>query len=151
VDVDPPHHPDGRAALHGGRGGNRQGVDQPAGHYRQPERGGGRALSRLAARHRNLNGGDVMQISGATALITGGGSGLGAATARALAGKGARVALFDLNGAAAEAVASELGGIAVTGNVASEDDVQNLLATTEAALGAPRILVNCAGIGGARR
>lgn len=92
-----------------------------------------------------------MKIAGSSALVTGAGSGLGAATARLLACLGARVHVFDRDGAAAESVATEIGGIAIAGDVTSEEDAAR--AVDEAA-GAPdglRILVNCAGIGTAGR
>ncbi|WP_315835843.1 SDR family NAD(P)-dependent oxidoreductase [Bradyrhizobium prioriisuperbiae] len=90
-----------------------------------------------------------MKLDNLSVLITGGGSGLGAATARAMAAKGARVAVFDLNTADAEAVASEIGGLAITGDVTSEEQVRAAVAQSEARHGIPRILVNCAGIGDA--
>lgn len=92
-----------------------------------------------------------MKIEGMVAIVTGGGSGLGAATARQLAKQGARVAVFDLNAEAATAVTDEIGGIGITCNVSDETVVQSALETTISSLGAPRILVNCAGIGGAQR
>ena len=61
-----------------------------------------------------------MKLSGAAAIVTGGGSGLGRATAEALAAKGARVAIFDLNPAAAEEAAKAVGGPAIVGDVADE-------------------------------
>jgi NAD(P)-dependent dehydrogenase (short-subunit alcohol dehydrogenase family) len=85
------------------------------------------------------------------ALITGGASGLGAATARALAARGAKVALLDVNLDAATALAAELGGIGLKCDVTSEDSVTAALAAAEAAHGPARILVNCAGIGNAAR
>jgi NAD(P)-dependent dehydrogenase (short-subunit alcohol dehydrogenase family) len=60
-----------------------------------------------------------MKIQGAAAIVTGGGSGLGRATAEALAAKGAKVAVFDLNAEAANAVASAIGGLAVVCDVAA--------------------------------
>lgn len=90
-----------------------------------------------------------MNLTGVSALVTGGGSGLGAATARALAAKGAKVAVMDLNKPHAEKVAAEIGGLAVAGNVASEDDGKAALAAAAAAHGVVRVLVNCAGIGNA--
>ncbi|SIS52908.1 NAD(P)-dependent dehydrogenase, short-chain alcohol dehydrogenase family [Roseivivax lentus] len=88
-----------------------------------------------------------MQISGHVAIISGGGSGLGAATARALADKGARVAIFDLNAEAAEAVAAEIGGAGFAVDVSDSAAVADAVAGAIAALGqAPRIAVNCAGI-----
>lgn len=92
-----------------------------------------------------------MKLEGIVAIVTGGGSGLGAATARQLASKGARVALFDLNAKGAEEVANEINGVGIACNVTDEQAVQSALEQTTSALGAPRILVNCAGIGGAHR
>ncbi len=89
-----------------------------------------------------------MEISGTTALVTGGASGLGAATARCLAENGATVIVFDLDAAAAEALAAEIGGVAVAGDVTDEAAVT---AALNAAGSPPRIIVNCAGIGTAGR
>jgi len=83
------------------------------------------------------------------AVVTGGASGLGAATARALAAKGAKVALFDMNEEKGEALAAELGGVFCKVNVTSEEDVDAGFAKARAAHGQERILVNCAGIGNA--
>lgn len=83
-----------------------------------------------------------MDIKGQTAIVTGGASGMGAATARALAAAGAKVALWDMNEEAAAKVAQECGGTAVSCDVTSEDSVKAALARA----GAPRLLVNCAGI-----
>ena len=92
-----------------------------------------------------------MNIDGVTALVTGGSSGLGAATARALAAKGARVTILDRNAEAGAAVAAEIGGIFAPCDVADPDSATAALAASRAAFGVPRILVNCAGIGGAGR
>ncbi|SDO11217.1 3-hydroxyacyl-CoA dehydrogenase [Phyllobacterium sp. OV277] len=92
-----------------------------------------------------------MNIQGQTAIVTGGGSGLGAATARALAEKGAKVALFDINLDAAQKVASEIGGLAVACNVSSADHAQRAVTDVADKLGTTRILVNCAGIANAGR
>jgi len=92
-----------------------------------------------------------MQVKGHTAIVTGGGSGLGAGTARLLAEKGARVALLDVNLAGAEAVAKETGGIAVHCDVANAESGAKAVAAVIETLGIPRILVNCAGIGPAAR
>ena len=92
-----------------------------------------------------------MRISGAAAIVTGGGSGLGRATAEALAAKGARVAVFDLNPGAAEEAAKAVGGLALVGDVADEASASAAIAKAEAAHGPARILVNCAGIGTATR
>jgi NAD(P)-dependent dehydrogenase (short-subunit alcohol dehydrogenase family) len=84
-----------------------------------------------------------------TAIVTGGASGLGEATARALAAHGVKVGIFDLNEERGEAVAKELGGAFAKVNVTSEADVDAGFATIRAALGQERILVNCAGTGNA--
>ena len=87
-----------------------------------------------------------MQINGLAAVVTGGASGLGAATAARLASLGAKVALFDLNAEAGEAHAKEIGGKFFTVNVTDEASVEAALEAAEAAHGKARILVNCAGI-----
>lgn len=92
-----------------------------------------------------------MDISGLSALVTGGASGLGEATARALAAQGARVTVLDRDAARAQAVAAEIGGIAALADVTSEPEVSAALDAATAAHGAPRIVVNCAGIGTAGR
>lgn len=84
-----------------------------------------------------------------SAIVTGGASGLGAATARALAAQGVRVALFDLNVEKGEALARELGGVFCQVNVTSEAEVEAGFAKARAAIGQERILVNCAGTGNA--
>lgn len=91
-----------------------------------------------------------MEISANTpAVVTGGASGLGAATARALAAKGAKVAIFDMNVEKGEALAAEIGGVFCKVNVTSEEDVDAGFAKAREAHGQERILVNCAGIGNA--
>ena len=92
-----------------------------------------------------------MKLTGVAAIVTGGGSGLGRATAEALAAKGAKVAIFDLNPAAAEEAAKALGGLAVAGDVADEASVGAAIAKAAAAHGPARVLVNCAGIGVGKR
>jgi NAD(P)-dependent dehydrogenase (short-subunit alcohol dehydrogenase family) len=92
-----------------------------------------------------------MQIAGHAALVTGGASGLGAATARALAKGGAQVALLDLNEALAKAVADEIGGISVRCDVADAASAEGAVAEARTRHGAARILVNCAGIATAER
>ncbi|MEQ1949880.1 3-hydroxyacyl-CoA dehydrogenase [Mesorhizobium sp. CN2-181] len=87
-----------------------------------------------------------MDISGQTALVTGGGSGLGEATARALAAKGARVAVLDIGLERAEAVARDIGGFAASCDVSSAEGAEAAIAKTAEAIGPARILVNCAGI-----
>jgi NAD(P)-dependent dehydrogenase (short-subunit alcohol dehydrogenase family) len=88
-----------------------------------------------------------MQIEGVSALVTGGGSGLGEASARALAEAGARVAILDFNQEAAQAVAGEIGGIAIRCDVASAESAEAAIAEAADRHGAARILVNCAGVG----
>jgi NAD(P)-dependent dehydrogenase (short-subunit alcohol dehydrogenase family) len=92
-----------------------------------------------------------MQIKGHAAIVTGGGSGLGAASARALAAAGAKVAVLDINEAAAEAVAAEIGGLAVRCDVSDAASGEAAVASARIAHGPARILVNCAGIGPAAR
>ncbi|MDY0013123.1 MAG: SDR family NAD(P)-dependent oxidoreductase [Rhodocyclaceae bacterium] len=87
-----------------------------------------------------------MDIRGLSALVTGGASGLGAATARALAAAGARVALLDFNEEGAKAVAAEIGGIAVKCDVTDGASAEAAVAVAREAHGAARILVNCAGV-----
>jgi NAD(P)-dependent dehydrogenase (short-subunit alcohol dehydrogenase family) len=81
------------------------------------------------------------------AVVTGGASGLGEASARALAAKGAKVALFDLNEERGRQVADEIGGIAIRVDVSDEASVDEGFARARAAHGQERVLVNCAGIG----
>ena len=92
-----------------------------------------------------------MDIRNNAAVVTGGASGIGAATARALAARGARVAVLDRNAAGAQSVAAEIGGIAATCDVTSEADVLAALAQSRNAHGPLRIVIHCAGIGTAGR
>jgi NAD(P)-dependent dehydrogenase (short-subunit alcohol dehydrogenase family) len=92
-----------------------------------------------------------MQVKGHSALITGGGSGLGAATARALAAAGAKVAILDVNMDNAQKVAKETGGIAIKCDVADASSAEGAVAEARATNGPSRILINCAGIGPAAR
>jgi NAD(P)-dependent dehydrogenase (short-subunit alcohol dehydrogenase family) len=85
--------------------------------------------------------------SSIAAVVTGGASGLGAATARRLASKGVRVALFDFNAETGEALARELGGVFCKVDVTSEEQVKAGFEKARAAHGQERILVNCAGTG----
>ncbi|MEQ9639232.1 MAG: 3-hydroxyacyl-CoA dehydrogenase [Alphaproteobacteria bacterium] len=88
-----------------------------------------------------------MDIQGMSALVTGGASGLGEATARELAKAGAKVALLDIQADKGEAVAKEIGGIFATCDVTSEESVVAAMAAAKKAHGPARILVNCAGTG----
>src|SRR6202030_4753895 len=92
-----------------------------------------------------------MQLKDVAVLITGGGSGLGAATARAMAAKGAKIAVLDQSKENAEKVAAEVKGVAVHADVTDEEQVKAGLAKAEAAHGVARVLMNCAGIGGSPR
>lgn len=88
-----------------------------------------------------------MELNGAAAVVTGGASGLGAATARALAQQGVKVAVFDLNDAAGTALAEEIGGVFCKVDVTDESSVADGFAKARAAHGQERILINCAGTG----
>jgi NAD(P)-dependent dehydrogenase (short-subunit alcohol dehydrogenase family) len=91
-----------------------------------------------------------MQLnSSVAAVVTGGASGLGEATVRALAERGVKIAIFDMNEQKGEAVAKEVGGVFCKVNVTSEEDVDAGFAKARAAIGQERILVNCAGTGNA--
>ena len=87
--------------------------------------------------------------SNISAVVTGGASGLGAATVRALAAHGVKVAIFDLNAEKGEALAKEVGGVFCKVNVTAEADVDAGFAKARAAIGQERILINCAGTGNA--
>jgi NAD(P)-dependent dehydrogenase (short-subunit alcohol dehydrogenase family) len=92
-----------------------------------------------------------MDIKGHVAIVTGGASGLGAASAERLAAAGAKVALLDVNVQAAETLARKLGGIAVQCDVTSDTSAEAALTTVREQYGAGRVLVNCAGIGPPKR
>jgi NAD(P)-dependent dehydrogenase (short-subunit alcohol dehydrogenase family) len=92
-----------------------------------------------------------MDAKGHAALVTGGGSGLGAATARRLAQAGAKVAVLDINLDGAKAVAAEIGGLAVACDVADAASAEAAVAAARKAHGPARVLINCAGIGPAAR
>ncbi|MEO6973999.1 MAG: SDR family NAD(P)-dependent oxidoreductase [Rhodoferax sp.] len=92
-----------------------------------------------------------MNIQGHAALVTGGGSGLGEATARELARLGAKVAVLDVNLANAERVAAEIGGIACQCDITNTESLQAAIAKAAAAHGPARVLMNIAGIGAAKR
>jgi len=93
-----------------------------------------------------------MQIGKATvAVVTGGASGLGAASARALVEAGARVTIFDMNAVLGLALADQLGGAFQAVDVSQSASVARGLAAVKAQFGAPHVLVNCAGIGPAAK
>ncbi|WP_417832369.1 SDR family NAD(P)-dependent oxidoreductase [Terasakiella sp.] len=87
-----------------------------------------------------------MNVQGLAAIVTGGASGLGEATARKLASEGAKVAIFDMNVEAAQKVADEIGGIAVECNVSDAASAEAAFASAREAHGPARIVVSCAGI-----
>ncbi|MDB5451027.1 MAG: 3-hydroxy-2-methylbutyryl-CoA dehydrogenase [Phenylobacterium sp.] len=89
--------------------------------------------------------------SSVAAVVTGGASGLGEATVRALAEHGVKVAIFDMNAEKGEQVAKDVGGVFCKVNVTSEEDVDAGFAKARAAHGQERILVNCAGTGNAMK
>src|ERR1700758_3272992 len=92
-----------------------------------------------------------MLLRDQAAIVTGGASGLGAATARKLAAQGAKVAVFDLNAKLAETVAAEIGGVAVTCDVSDAASAEAAVVAASKAHGPARVLINCAGIGAAKR
>jgi NAD(P)-dependent dehydrogenase (short-subunit alcohol dehydrogenase family) len=92
-----------------------------------------------------------MDIAGHAAVVTGGASGLGAATARMLAEAGAKVAIFDVNQKAAAEVAIDIKGIAVDCDVTDSAATEKAFAKAAADHGTARILINCAGVGPAKR
>lgn len=92
-----------------------------------------------------------MDIKNSTAIVTGGASGMGAATARMLSRHGAKVAIFDMNKEAAEKIAAEIKGLAVQCDVTNEESVNAAVTETTKKLGAARICINCAGIVHGRR
>lgn len=92
-----------------------------------------------------------MKAEGKAAIVTGGGSGLGAATARRLASAGAKVTILDVNLEQAEKVASEIGGLALACDVSNAEAAEAAVAKAAEAHGDARILINCAGIAPAGR
>ncbi|HZC55848.1 MAG TPA: SDR family NAD(P)-dependent oxidoreductase, partial [Xanthobacteraceae bacterium] len=92
-----------------------------------------------------------MDIKGHAAIVTGGASGLGAATARMLAEAGAKVAIFDVNKKAAAEVAIDIDGIAIDCDVTDGGATERAIASAAADHGLARIVVNCAGVGPAKR
>mgnify|MGYP003707175497 CR=1 FL=1 len=89
--------------------------------------------------------------SSVAAVVTGGASGLGAATSRALAAHGVKVAIFDFSEEKGEAIAREIGGVFCKVDVTSDSEVDAAFAKARAAHGQERILVNCAGTGNAAK
>ena len=87
-----------------------------------------------------------MDVAGQAAIVTGGGSGMGAAAGRALAAAGAKVALLDVNLEAAQAVAAEIGGTAFACDVSDGGAAEQAVAGAREAHGPARIAVNCAGV-----
>jgi NAD(P)-dependent dehydrogenase (short-subunit alcohol dehydrogenase family) len=92
-----------------------------------------------------------MDIRGQSAIVTGGASGLGAATAEMLAEAGAKVTILDINQDAARAVAQKIKGIALQCDVTKAEETANALGAARKLHGAARIAINCAGIGPAKR
>lgn len=92
-----------------------------------------------------------MKIQGQAVLVTGGGSGLGEATARALAAQGAKVAVLDINAEQANQVAEEIGGVACRCDITDTDSLQAAIHLAASAHGPARILMSIAGIGTAKR
>ncbi len=92
-----------------------------------------------------------MQIKNVAAIVTGGASGLGAATAEALAARGAKVTIFDLNDEAGNAHAEKIGGRFANVNVTDEASVSDALESAAEVQGVARILVNCAGVAPAKK
>jgi NAD(P)-dependent dehydrogenase (short-subunit alcohol dehydrogenase family) len=92
-----------------------------------------------------------MDIRGHAAIVTGGASGLGAATAEMLAAAGAKVAILDVNIEGARTTAEKIGGFAVHCDVTSAEETASAMAAANAKHGVARILINCAGVGPAKR
>src|SRR5487761_710243 len=92
-----------------------------------------------------------MDIRGHAAIVTGGASGLGAATARMLTEAGAKVAIFDVNHKAAADVAIDIDGLALACDVTDSAETEKAVAAAATGHGIARIVVNCAGVGPAKR
>jgi NADP-dependent 3-hydroxy acid dehydrogenase YdfG len=92
-----------------------------------------------------------MEIKGIAAVVTGAASGLGEATARELAKRGAKVAVFDRDADKGEKVAAEIGGIYCEVDVTSDENVAAAFARAREAHGQERVLVNCAGVANAAK
>ena len=93
----------------------------------------------------------TVRIESHAAIVTGGGSGLGEATARALVAAGAKVSIFDQNTEHATSIASEIGALAITCDVTSAQEIEAALGHARERNGAARFCINCAGIGSAMR
>jgi len=92
-----------------------------------------------------------MRLNGQAAIVTGGGSGLGAATARRLASAGCRVTVLDINQPMVEASAQSIGGIGIVCDVADAASAEGAVVKARETHGPARLLVNCAGVGTAGR
>src|ERR1043165_8997888 len=92
-----------------------------------------------------------MDVNGMAAVVTGAASGLGEATARELARRGAKVAIFDRDNDRGEQVAADIGGVFCEVDVTSDDKVAEAFAKARAAHGQERVLVNCAGVANAAK
>ncbi len=95
-----------------------------------------------------MSSADFFSLKGKTAVVTGGGQGIGEAISRRLAAAGAKVAIFDLSLENAQRVASEIQGIAVTGDITNPGDVEKAVETIQSVCGSLDIIVNNAGITG---
>jgi len=160
LDADHQRHPARYAAVDRSRRSYRQGLDQPArgaGASQRPDRrtlcagSGGPRDNALANVKEDFAREEAMQLKDQAAIVTGGASGLGAATARRLAAGGAKVAVCDLNAKLAESVAAEIGGVAVVCDVSDAASAEAAVVAASKAHGPARVLVNCAGIGVAKR
>jgi len=92
-----------------------------------------------------------MNVNGVAAVVTGAASGLGEATARELAARGAKVAVFDRDGQRGEQVAGEIGGVFCEVDVTSDDKIKAAFEKARGAHGQERVLVNCAGVANAAK
>ncbi|WP_366553756.1 SDR family NAD(P)-dependent oxidoreductase [Aquibaculum sediminis] len=92
-----------------------------------------------------------MDVKGLAAIVTGGGSGMGATTARALAKAGAKVAVLDINEEGVKRVAEEIGGLGFRCDVTSAEQAEAVMAEAREKHGPARVLVNCAGVAPAKR
>ena len=88
-----------------------------------------------------------MDVNGKAAIVTGGASGMGAATARALGAAGARIAIFDINEPVMQETAAAIGGLALVCDVSDGAATEAAFAQARDQHGAAQILVNCAGVG----